>query len=329
MKMNGSNLNIIDPHVHLFDIENGIYTWLKNDKPPFWPQKYLINRSYVDRDLYLADPFYLAAYVHIEAGFDNEHGERELAMLESKASIPMRSIGYIDITLAHEDFLYALRKQSECRSSRGIRYILEGSVNEIKALLENDNSYKNLSFLGKHNGIFELQLDVKNTELVVLVYAFFNRLPELQVVLNHAGKAPLLAKEESDQASIYAHQLDFMNWQANLLLLAKLPKAAVKCSGFEMSLLKEDKDGIGSAIHYTTEDIIAVVSHCIDAFGSNNVMMASNFPLCMFSMSYQDYWETVLAALQLMCKDKTKGQSEALISEVLHHNAKRIYGIES
>jgi predicted TIM-barrel fold metal-dependent hydrolase len=327
--MNGSTLSIIDPHVHLFDIENGHYDWLKTNNAPFWPQKYLINRTYVDNALYLEDPLHLAAYVHIEAGYDNESGERELAMLEEKASIPMRTMGYVDITLPHDDFLYALGKQSEYRSSRGLRYILDGSLNEIKAILENENSYKNLAFLGKHKGTFELQLDVKNTELIVLVYAFFNRLPELQVVLNHAGFAPLLEKEESNQASIYAHQLDFTNWQANLLLLAKLPKVAVKCSGFEMSLLNEDKDAIGAVIQYTNEDVIAVVKHCINAFGSDKVMMASNFPLCLFSMSYQNYWETALGALQHLFKDKDENQREALMTALLHDNAARIYGIES
>ena len=90
-------MKIIDPHVHLFDIAQGDYHWLKPDNSPFWSDKALINKTCVEGDLAFifetdlkSEPVFsselelvLASFVHIEAGFDNKRPWRELNNLEA------------------------------------------------------------------------------------------------------------------------------------------------------------------------------------------------------------------------------------------------------
>ena len=317
-------INIIDPHLHLFDLERGQYDWLKAESPPTWPDKKSINNSYSDTDLQTSASFSVSGYVHIEAGFDNELGHREIANVEQRASLPQRSIGFIDITLEPAEFVNEFNNQAQYRSTVGIRHIIETldlstdntllleqdfSKNEVKritSILENVNSYTNLSFLQTRKGIFELQCDVNNRELVVQIFTFFQRLPNLQIVLNHAGFAPS-AFDKNGQANA-----EFDDWKLNTELLTRLPNIAVKCSGFEM---------VDRA--YGKSQIEAVLTHCINVFGLNKVMLASNFPLCELSVTYEYYWQQIFEVLEQMVND---GLIKAEHKQTLYlNNALRIY----
>ncbi len=296
--------NLIDSHLHLFDLERGQYDWLKPEYPPYWPDKNTIHKNYSDADLQKSTSFSVFGYVHIEAGFDNELGYREIANVEQRASLPQRSIGFIDITLEPAKFIIEFNNQTQFKSAVGIRHIIEtlelnaenpllleqnvasNEVKRVTSILENVNSYTNLTFLQKHNGIFELQCDVNNRELVVQIFTFFQRLPNLQLVLNHAGFAP-----SSFEANGHASAV-FDDWKLNTELLARLPNIAVKCSGFEM---------VDRA--YAKNQIQAVLKHCVDVFGLDNVMLASNFPLCEFSVTYEYYWQQVFEVLENMVND--------------------------
>ena len=44
-------MEIIDPHLHLFDLEQGNYDWLKPENPPAWPDKDQIRKNYSESDL--------------------------------------------------------------------------------------------------------------------------------------------------------------------------------------------------------------------------------------------------------------------------------------
>jgi predicted TIM-barrel fold metal-dependent hydrolase len=305
-------IKIIDPHIHLFDLSAGNYDWLKPDNEPFWPDKSKIARSYSDANIQLQSKFKTVAYVHIEAGFDNVKGDREIANTVKRATLPLRSIGCVDITLSPTNFMNALGTQAKHKSAVGIRHILEETTSNNTSILldlENPHSFTNLAFLESHNGIFELQFDVNNREHVVQVFTFFSRMPKLQLVLNHAGFAPLSFDSNNE------HYVSFEDWMINIQLLAKLPNIAVKCSGFEMV----DRN-------YSAAHVKAVIAHCIDTFGIDKVMLASNFPLCELSLSYEDYWLQLLAtAGQLTTEHPSNLNKEALY----YDNAFRIYQFDT
>lgn len=355
-----SDIKIIDPHVHLFDLQAGEYAWLKHNNPPFWSDKSTIVRSCDDTYLKDHSSFTLAAYVHIEAGFDNRQGHREIANIEQRATLPHRAIGHIDITLDPHEFMLQLGSQAQFKSAVGIRHILENTEQySVASILENANSYTNLLFLAKHNGIFELQCDVTDRETVVHLFAFFQRLPTLQLVLNHAGFAPSAflhtqddetcghdkVMREPNEALRKHHDIlplkplglldgqrqltpTFEDWKANLHLLAKLPNIAVKCSGFEMLVGESPSpNNYHYKRDYSVEQVEAVLTHCIEAFGYKNVMLASNFPLCELSHSYDAYWAQLLVVVERLVANKVlmPEQKKALY----HDNAFSFYSFTS
>jgi predicted TIM-barrel fold metal-dependent hydrolase len=55
---------------------------------------------------------------------------------------------------------------------------------------------------------------------------------------------------------------------------------------------------------YDKAQIQAVLLHCIDVFGVANVMLASNFPLCQFSLSYENYWQQNFEVLDEMIEQR-------------------------
>ena len=76
--MSAATHSWIDPHVHLFALQEGDYHWLKPNNPPFWPDKDVIAKSTYEHHLRRASKGKLTGFVHIEAGFDNERPWREI-----------------------------------------------------------------------------------------------------------------------------------------------------------------------------------------------------------------------------------------------------------
>jgi L-fuconolactonase len=258
-------MKIIDPHLHLFNLAQGDYQWLKADNPPFWPDKKIIEKNVTEKELHLSAPFEIAGFVHIEAGFDNQQPWREIAWLESTCSLPFKSIAGINLLLPTNEFQQALKKLNGYKSVVGVRDILDENAFEY---LSNPQVKKNLAQLAKQEMIFECQMPLSNVKATAQLIKVVNELPTLKLVINHAGWPP-----EDTRSNAW------INWQQSIQVLGHYDNINLKCSGFEManrqySLLWQQQ----------------VIKQCITSFGVNKTMLASNFPLCLFKESYQENW---------------------------------------
>ena len=91
---------------------------------------------------------------------------------------------------------------------------------------------------------------------------------EIKLVINHAGCPP-------ENINCRA----WKNWQQSLQSLSHLENISIKCSGFEM---------INRDYSPTWQQL--VINQCLKTFGLDRTMLASNFPLCLFTGSYQKSW---------------------------------------
>ena len=157
---------IIDPHLHLFNLEEGDYHWLKASNPPFWPNKQLINRNFAETDLALESPLTLAGFVHIEAGFDNDKPARELAWLEQHCTTPFKSIAFANICSV--DFHSQIQTLLQNNSFIGIRHILD---EQAEPILAHPHTLTNLKLLESLDLVFELQCDCSDMAIVKLLSA--------------------------------------------------------------------------------------------------------------------------------------------------------------
>ncbi|EPJ48543.1 MAG: hypothetical protein OFPII_05320 [Osedax symbiont Rs1] len=277
-------MKIIDPHLHLFDLSLGDYSWLQAKNPPYWPDKQLINRNFSIADLHLPAPFAHAAFVHIEAGFNNSQPWLEIEWLErqclqepvdntqplpattAKQITPsMKTIACIDLQQSTASFAEQIVKLSQYRSIAGFRHILDEHASE---LLQNSQVQQNLHYLSESGFIFECQLDGADSAAIEQLCRLLARTPRLKIIINHAAFPSLDAES-------------FITWQANMQKLASFSNLYIKASGWEM---------FNRA--YDSHQIETIVTLLIGYFSLQRVMLASNFPLCLFSCSYTQLWQT-------------------------------------
>ncbi len=259
---------IIDPHLHFFNLSRGDYHWLKTDNPPFWPDKAIIQRDFSEQDVSLEAPFQLCGLVHIEAGFDNDDPCRELQWLAASVNTcPHKAIAFIDLTLPSEAFERQLAALLGCDQSCGdqlvgIRHITEGKDAE---LLLAPPVLDNLACLSGHRLIFEAQFELANAHISEQLARYAKALPALNIVVNHGG---LVCRQR------------YKPWLAGLEALSPCTNIAIKCSGWELA----ERD-------YQPDWMAQVIKRLLRCCGDDRVMLASNFPLCLFSSNYQDLWQ--------------------------------------
>ncbi|GHB65673.1 hypothetical protein GCM10008107_13380 [Psychrosphaera saromensis] len=289
-------MKIIDPHLHLFDLQLGQYSWLKPENAPFWPDKAIINKSFSQQDLVVSGEHEIAGFVHIEAGFNNDTAKEEVIWLESVVTKPFKTVAFIDVTLPVIEFERAVDELMQCQSVAGIRHILDGAF-EILSLPQVKS---NFIYLAKHHLSFDLQMSITDVLALNQLISILNACPTLKVILNHAGWPPMADSAESLAKS---------DWYGALKQLAALPQCAVKCSGWEMMDRQYDALPTETAGKATWQS--QVLSLCLEAFGQERVMLASNFPLCLFHSSYQSYWDNVINTLDKM--DLSAQKKQALV----------------
>ncbi|MDT0604690.1 amidohydrolase family protein [Thalassotalea castellviae] len=301
-----TTINVIDSHLHLFDLEQGEYYWLKPDKPPFWPDKHLIQKNFTEQELRLNKEFTLAGFVHIEAGFNNQQPWREISWLESHCQQPFRSIAGIDLTLENEAFAGVISKIKSYSSVVGVRDILDDSAVEYLSCQRVKN---NLKHVADQQLIFEVQMPLIHEVSVNLLLDILKNTPNLQIIINHAGFPPTCYVSEhaqtKQQVQLNPQKIAWQHWQTSIEKLSLSKQCTIKCSGFEMINRQ-----------YQSSWQLAIINTCVECFGINRVMLASNFPLCLLSQSYQEYWQSLI-------DNQSFTQDE--LNSLCYLNAKRIY----
>lgn len=259
-------LHIVDPHLHLWQLSAGRYYWLQSANAPAWPDKALLQQDYSVAKLELAAPFKLTGLVHIEAGFDNSAPRRELAWLAGqRLSLPHKAVAFLDCSLAPEQVLANLQALLPYQPA-GVRHIFEG---DDERWLHAPQLEQIAGMLAQHKLVLEVQCSLVNAKNVARIQQLAQQFPDLTLVLNHAG----LVQPEH-----------FQPWQQAIQLLAPLANVAMKLSGWELL----------NAGRYSTADPAwqqQVFAAVLSEWPVERLMLASNFPLCLWQGSYQQLWQ--------------------------------------
>ncbi|MDB5445207.1 MAG: amidohydrolase [Phenylobacterium sp.] len=146
-------------------------------------------------------------------------------------------------------------------------------------------------------------------DLLDLARAF----PDTTIVLDHLG-TPL-------GVASYAGRLDerFAPWRDSILALAGCPNVCVKLGGLAMpfpGLPSAGADPAAGSVQLAAE-WRPYMETCISAFGVNRCMFESNFPVDLWSCSYEVLWN----ALKRVAAGCSADEKEALFSGV----ATRVY----
>ncbi|WP_409523971.1 amidohydrolase family protein [Nitrincola sp. MINF-07-Sa-05] len=285
---------IIDPHLHLFNLEQGDYHWLRDPGAPDWPNLDRIRQSHTEAVLLSASPYPLAGLVHIEAGFDNDQPVRELDWLQQAITRTLyRAIAYSRIDQPVADFVAAVHNLQR-PALAGIRDITEG---EDGVRLLTPTVTENLAHLAEQGLIFEAQFNWEDLSVAQAVADYAKAIPSLKLVLNHAGLP-----------------LQIEAWQRGLELLRECQNIRVKFSGLELIRATASPQWLLRTL--------------LESFGDARVMLASNFPVCHITQDYASLWQGYRQLVSDIADARPLNDDEqaALWQALSHTNAHQCYG---
>lgn len=290
---------IIDPHFHLWDLDNNYYPWLSDGvKPSAFGDYTAINKTYLIGD-FLADARNqnLVKAVHLDVGYDPKDPAGETRWLQAvadKHGFPHGIVGYAD--LRKKDVGDLLDEHMQYANFRGIRQSMNFHTDPTKTYLSEAEVSRTPEWrrgfreLARRGLSFDLQLYYWQMEEFLELARDF---PDVQIILNHTGM----------QVDGPEH---FEGWRKGMKTLSQAANVACKISGL----------GMGNWT-WTTEEIRPYVEEAIAAFGVERCMFASNFPVDKLFASYDAIFDSF--------KEIAKTFAESERSALFHDNAARFY----
>ena len=292
-----AKLQIVDPHIHLWDLWTRIYPHF--EKPGPGGENATICRSYLIEE-YLEegrDAFEIVGAVHVEAFPTDPIKETQTLQQVADANpLPLVIVGNGD--LGSPQFPALLDRHQQYPIFRGIRQVVNMHPDPRRSyttrdLMAEPQFLEGLRELGRRGLSFDLQLYPHQMETAAALAA---KAPDTRIILNHAGMWA-----DRDLAG-------WRQWKAGMRTLAAQPNIVAKISG--LAMLDEQ---------WTTESIRPLVLESIEAFGPERAMFASNFPV---DKQYSDF-VTVWRAFDTI----TAGFSEAERAGLFRDNARSYYRI--
>ncbi|MBB5417852.1 amidohydrolase family protein [Paraburkholderia atlantica] len=297
-------MQVVDSHIHLWDLKTHRYPWLENPGVSFVGDARELKHDYLlEHLLGEAGDIDVLKLVHVEANHDPADPVEETRWLQSIADrhasrgMPNAIVAAVDLSAQNAPAL--LEAHASFANTRGIRQIL------------NVHDDKLFDYVGRH-----YMREPQWREHFALLRRFDLSF-DLQLYPSQMEEAAALAREHADTLLIVNHAGMFVDrnsvagyraWREGMRLLAACPNIAVKISGLAMF-----------DHHWTVESLRPYVLETIDTFGVERAMFASNFPVDRLFGSYTDLW----GAYASIVADASEAEKDALF----RRNAERYYRI--
>ncbi|PZW46655.1 putative TIM-barrel fold metal-dependent hydrolase [Humitalea rosea] len=293
---------IIDAHHHFWDLAHNPHPWLRD--LPMIPFRYgdysaLRGRNFLPADYdALVGPHNIVATVTMEGEWDPADPLGESHWMQALAEATSRPAAHVAQAWVDRDdggsVLAALERiplvrgiRHKPRSAAAPHLVQRGAPGSM-----GDPRWRaGYARLAEHGLHFELQTPWWHLDEAVDLIAAN---PATPLVLNHAG----LPADRSPAG--------LAGWRAAMRRLAEAPQASVKISGIGLP-----------GRPWTVEDQRPVIEDCIEIFGWQRCLFASNFPVDGLCGSF----ETIFSGFRQVAAGLPLEQQRAMF----HDNAVRIY----
>ncbi|MFI0730518.1 amidohydrolase family protein [Streptomyces sp. NPDC021225] len=258
-------LALVDAHHHVWNLDLRPQPWL--DEPGHEP----LRRSFSSRALRSAATRPIAGRrltrTVVVQCITSVPETRDLLALADSDPLVGAVVGWADLTFpAIGDVLDELRARPGGEYLRALRHIVQD---------ESDPEW--LQRPAVERGLRAVQDSGLGYDVLIRSHQLpqairlAERLPELPLVLDHAGKPPLARRELTD-------------WAEQLRGLARHPQVRCKVSGLVTEADHEK---------WTVDDIRPVWDVLLSAFGSDRLMFGSDWPVCVLAGGWNRWAATV------------------------------------
>ncbi len=286
-----TDFEFIDAHVHFYDLGHPTlsYAWLQSEfVHPVIGNIDAIKTYRYRFENYEAETRFAGVIgaVHVQAALGSADPAQESEFVNSQLSadsMPVMLVG--DARMQHDDVEDTLARHAAHPNFRGIRDFAVGDY------LVDPAFHRGYARLERFGMSYDLDATWENlTKARDLALKF----PGIDLILGHAG-----FPQERDDDYLRA-------WKSGLEALAEAPNAACKISGLGMVDQR-----------WTVESLRPWVLGCIEAFGTDRCMFATNWPVDRLFSSYGD----VVDAYRAIVADLTPAEQRSLFVD----NARRWY----
>jgi predicted TIM-barrel fold metal-dependent hydrolase len=285
----------VDTHVHLFDHSVDGLAWEFHD--PGWEHPRLKGAFRLDAPKYSVPQFRtevrshgVVKMVHIQAVKLDRDRVAETRWLQSVADAhgwPNAIIG--PALLADESAPSDVERQAAFANFRGVR------ERSDPARIDTPGFDRGVDALEAVGALCELMITLDDYDAAIAVA---KRHPGVTFVLEHAG-LPVVSRTDAY----------FAQWRDAVRRVAEIDNVVCKISALSS----------GAPSSFFVDSIRRWVLGCIDAFGVERCMFASNWPIDKLFVTYGE----LLAAFVQIAEECTPSEQEALFAT----NAERVYRI--
>ncbi len=281
-------MKIIDAHHHYWDPKANYHPWLRDE--PMIPFRYgdyaEIRKPFLPDDYdHCAKAWDIAANVTMEGEWNPADPCGEALWMQQLANKTGRPAAHVAQAWLDSD---DLQTQLECYQQlplvRSVRHKprANSSTGGPPGGMCDDAFREGFKLLADHGLMFDLQTPWWHLHEAVELAALA---PSVPVILNHAG----LPSDRSDTA--------LLAWRQAMKQFADLPQAYVKISGLGLP---------GKA--WAIEDNLEIIQTCIELFGPERSMFASNFPVDGLCGSF----DTIYSGFSLSVKSESQFVKDSL-----------------
>ena len=267
---------IVDAHQHFWTYGTYQTSWM--EAPPYVgdPAFQPLRRSFQPDDLV---PELIAAGVHRTVTIEAADGPAENEALLANARTHDWISGVVGwVPLAQPgDVDRALDARAGEPKLVGVRHLV--NVEPDPDWIIRPDVLQGLQILAARGLTFDyVGILPRHLEHVPLVA---QRVPDLQIVIDHLGKPPITARE-------------FEPWSSLLARAARLPNVFAKVSGLDA----------GPADHWSAADIAPYIDRALELFGSERLMFGSDWPVAALRGGYSKVWRETGRALARLSRNE-------------------------
>lgn len=274
----------LDSHQHFIDYTPEDYPWMGD-------QHHTLKRSYYPEQLKpLLDSIQFDGAVVVQARQLLKETDWLLQLADEHAWI-MAVVGWVD--LCSTELAKQLQTYSRNPKFKGVRHVIHDEPDD-RFMLQAD-FIRGIAQLEQYNLTFDLLVFEKHLPYTIQLVKQF---PNQKFVLDHMAK-PNIAGGEIE------------SWKELIYELAQYDNVYCKCSG----LVTE-----ANLANWTYEDFVPYLDVIFDAFGTDRVMIGSDWPVCTLS---RDYASVMNIVMEYIARHRPTVQEQ-----VLGGNCARFYNIK-